>query len=81
MSLRTRVEALATAVGTDVKALLAGQATRAPIIERNEAGGTYALRNTVTSSSTTPVIWTGTVAPTTGSGYAIAGKDFFFKRC
>jgi hypothetical protein len=44
-----------------------------PTIYRNETAGTYALRNTVTASSTRVARWSGKVEPTAGSGYALEG--------
>jgi hypothetical protein len=51
-----------------------------PIIERNEGGGTWALRSTVTTNAAVVVLWVGSVYPPLGGGYMISGKDMAFLR-
>lgn len=60
---------------SQVDALITSTTTLKVIVE---AGGVYALRNTVSTSSTIPIIWVGTDAPTIGSGYAINNVDIWF---
>jgi hypothetical protein len=38
-------------------------------VYRDETGGTYPLRSTVTADATRRVFWIGTVAPAIGGGY------------
>lgn len=52
--------------------------TNAPCFIRGVGSPTtYALRNTVTTSSTRMVIWVGATAPTIGSGYALDNVDLW----